>query len=323
MQGALQRRAAFMSGVVVSLLFVCTMTAFAQSLGDVARQEQERKKDQQQRESHVYTNDDLDKERILVPEDQARALTARTWIEPSTTQTAQVSAAPAPVPPGAIRVPPSPAAVNPSPASPKPALRVSSPALPEKPAAASLVRADRSDSQPLQLTRPEPRKNLLPVLVSSPSGWKTVRVATAPKQESSGLDVARPNPLRASIRQPEPDTIENNRIRVERGDSLWKLAERNLGSGARWRELAELNPQLSNPNLIRVGAWIHLPSQEPQNAKHIVVRSGDTLWSVAHAEFGRGLAFSCIAGANPQLHSVDRIRPGDTLTLPQACAVAR
>jgi len=47
------------------------------------------------------------------------------------------------------------------------------------------------------------------------------------------------------------------------------------------------------------------------------------LWSVAHARFGSGLAFSCIAGANPQLQSIDRIRPGDTLVLPQACAITR
>jgi nucleoid-associated protein YgaU len=323
MQRALQRRAVIMTGVVVSLLLICTMTSFAQNLGDVARQERERKKDQPQRETHVYTNDDLDKERILVPEDQARALTARTWIEPPATQEAQASAAPAPVPPGAIRVPPSPAAVKPSPASPKPVLMVSSPALPDAPAANSPIRVDRSDSQPLQLTRPAPRKVLFPVLVSSPSGWKTVRVETAAKKEFSRPDVATPNPVRASLRKPEPDTSETNRVRVERGDSLWKLAERHLGSGALWRELAELNPQLSNPNLIRAGAWIHLPAQEPRNAKHIVIRSGDTLWSVAHAEFGSGLAFSCIAGANPQLRSVDRIRPGDTLALPETCAIAR
>ena len=48
-------------------------------------------------------------------------------------------------------------------------------------------------------------------------------------------------------------------IRVEKGDSLWRLASKHLGSGKRWRELAALNPNLSNPNLIRVGQWIKLP----------------------------------------------------------------
>jgi nucleoid-associated protein YgaU len=190
------------------------------------------------------------------------------------------------------------------------------------PAADLPVSVSRSVPQPQRSARSETSVVTPTVLVSSPTGWRTVRLGTA-KDEFSLSDVATRKPVRASARQPEANSSETNRVRVEHGDSLWKLAERHLGSGTLWRELAKLNPQLSNPNLIRVGDWIHLPSQGPRNAKHIVVRSGDTLWSVAHAEFGNGLAFSCIAGANPQLRSVDRIRPGETLVLPDTCAIAR
>jgi nucleoid-associated protein YgaU len=315
MQGALQRRAVIMSGVVVSLLLACTMTSFAQSLGDVARQEQERKKDQPQRETHVYTNDDLEKPHILVPEDRARALSARTWIEPTPLQTAEASVPPASISSDAIRVPPSRAAA-------KTALIVSSPARVETPSADLSVSVSASRPQPRRSARSETSRTPVSALVSSSTGWKTVGLGTT-KEEFSLSDVATRKPVLALAPQPEGNSSETNRVRVERGDSLWKLAEQHLGNGALWHELARLNPQISNPNLIRAGDWIHLPSQEPRNAKHIVVRSGDTLWSVAHAEFGSGLAFSCIAGANPQLRSADRIVPGETLVLPETCALAR
>src|ERR1043166_6493351 len=46
--------------------------ASAQSLGDLARQERERKGDQPHRAVHVYINEDLARPQILVPEDQKR-----------------------------------------------------------------------------------------------------------------------------------------------------------------------------------------------------------------------------------------------------------
>jgi nucleoid-associated protein YgaU len=114
-------------------------------------------------------------------------------------------------------------------------------------------------------------------------------------------------------------------ITVQTGDSLWKLAERYLGKAERWIELAKNNPQLENPSLIRPGDPIHLPLpvQPRADLKKIIIRRGDTLWSVAQAEFGQPLAFACIAHANPQLQSANVIRAGQTLVLPEACALSR
>ena len=63
----------------------------------------------------------------------------------------------------------------------------------------------------------------------------------------------------------EPATVT---VTVQRGDSLWSLAARHLGSGARWQEIFDLNrgtPQadgrsLSNPNFIQIGWVLELPS---------------------------------------------------------------
>ena len=118
-------------------------------------------------------------------------------------------------------------------------------------------------------------------------------------------------------------TSAGTAVLVQLGDSLWKLAARYLGNGERWHEVAKLNPHLVDPAIIRVGEWIQIPSQVPQETRQIVVHPGDTLWSVAQTALGSPLAFNCIAHANPQLQSADAIRAGQTLVVPEACAVAR
>jgi nucleoid-associated protein YgaU len=122
-----------------------------------------------------------------------------------------------------------------------------------------------------------------------------------------------------------PLATATSTVRVQRGDSLWKLAEEHLGNGARWHELAQLNPEISDPNVIHAGDSIRLASQsqESQSAKRFIVRPGDTLSSVAQAEFGNARAFPCIASANPNLRTADLIFPGQALVLPDACPIVR
>lgn len=45
---------------------------------------------------------------------------------------------------------------------------------------------------------------------------------------------------------------------VRSGDSLWKIAARELGNGERWRDIAKLNPKV-DPNRLHVGQRIALP----------------------------------------------------------------
>ena len=117
--------------------------------------------------------------------------------------------------------------------------------------------------------------------------------------------------------------VTHTTIRVHNGDSLWKIAERNLGNGARWREIASLNPEIANPDIIHAGDWIRLAPQETQSAKRFIVRPGDTLSSVAQMQFGNARAFSCIASANPNLRTADLIFPGQSLVLPDTCPIVR
>lgn len=51
-----------------------------------------------------------------------------------------------------------------------------------------------------------------------------------------------------------------NTYKVQSGDTLWKIAEAHLGSGARYTEIFEANRDiLDNPDLIRPGQVLRIP----------------------------------------------------------------
>lgn len=58
-----------------------------------------------------------------------------------------------------------------------------------------------------------------------------------------------------------PNTKTVTTYTVVKGDSLWNIAKKYLGNGARWTEIYELNKnQISNPNLIYPGQVLIMPS---------------------------------------------------------------
>jgi nucleoid-associated protein YgaU len=139
-------------------------------------------------------------------------------------------------------------------------------------------------------------------------------------------DIAKIPPSPASVpetlgtRRPESVVEESTeKLKIQPGDSLWRLAQRYFGSGSRWKRLAALNPQLANPSRILVGEWIHVPAEHKQHAHQVVIQPGDTLWKVAQTALGSPVALNCIAQANPQIQSVNLVRAGETLTVPTAC----
>ena len=119
---------------------------------------------------------------------------------------------------------------------------------------------------------------------------------------------------------------------VQPGDSLWKLAQQNLGRGNRYPELLAVNPSVVNPNQIRTGAQLNLPvvvatlhptrNASDTTAPTIKVRKGDTLWNLAKSNLGRSSAWPCLAAANPSISDPNRIYEGQNLILPPACSSA-
>ena len=56
------------------------------------------------------------------------------------------------------------------------------------------------------------------------------------------------------------------RHRVQDGDSFWKLAEKYLGAGHRWKEIATLNPGIT-PEQLQAGQELILPLEEDKEGR--------------------------------------------------------
>ena len=109
-------------------------------------------------------------------------------------------------------------------------------------------------------------------------------------------------------------------IVVQRGDSLWKIAERTLGRGSRWREVLAANPSVVSPESLQAGMQLKLPVdvRAPRTEK-VKVNAGDTLTKIAQAQYGRAGYWRCIAEANPDITDANRIFEGQELRLPRRC----
>jgi nucleoid-associated protein YgaU len=113
-------------------------------------------------------------------------------------------------------------------------------------------------------------------------------------------------------------------IIVKYGDSLWKLAQINLGDGHRWHELAAINPSIVNPEHIVPGTPINIAATGPAaptapSDSAVTVRKGDSLWKIAQRKLGFGGFWGCIAKANPVIRDADRIYTGQVLAVPETC----
>jgi nucleoid-associated protein YgaU len=219
------------------------------------------------------------------------------------------------------------------------------------PAVPNLNSAPKPASPSFATVAPAPRKKVftdapaVPVIAPKSSAPSPVISTVAPKAPVAPLAVAPETSVTPSaalavapkvlpshpvvlvapkVSAPVASSVRT--ITVCRGDSLWKLAQQNLGQGVRWPDLVAANPTLSDPNRIAVGSRILVPSVSPvvssssNSTSKIKVRSGDTLWTLARSHFGHASSWSCIAQANPLLSNPDRIFPGQELLLPAKCS---
>jgi nucleoid-associated protein YgaU len=141
-------------------------------------------------------------------------------------------------------------------------------------------------------------------------------VPVAPTQPAAPIAKSHPaTPLTSAA------SARLNRITVQPGDSLWKLAAQNLGQGLRWHDLRAVNPGILNPDHIVAGTQIYLPAavSSPRIAVKFTVRAGDTLSQIAQSQLGHASYAACIARANPTIRDANRIYVGQSLLLPAAC----
>jgi DNA-binding SARP family transcriptional activator/LysM repeat protein len=127
-------------------------------------------------------------------------------------------------------------------------------------------------------------------------------------QEYAAVATVDPLTPASNVRAPATETPMKATYRVRAGDSLWRIAERELGSGFRWREIYRLNKEatfpdggrLTNPHLIRPGWVLELPEK-----KHLPSKAEDTSQEAA-----------VDAPTGPSLNGHGEADPSPVLTAP-------
>jgi nucleoid-associated protein YgaU len=301
-----------------SCAFLFATQCYAQTTNDqdvaaAARQERARKESQQKKSQHVYTEEDLRRAQILIPEDRAQIEARKIQQAPPAAEKSEQVVDAESLPPDAplgdvarhfrqqkqsqklqqtadfhLPFADAPKLASPNPtvltspeqpvlSSPKPPVLVSpkprvfnlpKPLLqPRLPNISNPLAPRFAPYRPPTKRSPFGRPKFLvpePTMASptrptvEPKLVVPSRSATVPKLSAPTRPLAGPtSPAKPPI-APRGST-QQNVITVKRGDSLWKLAKQNLGSGLRWRELLSANPTILNPNRIFAGSQLALP----------------------------------------------------------------
>lgn len=168
-----------------------------------------------------------------------------------------------------------------------------------------------------------------------PPGVALGAAARAAASSQERVDGAEPvEPGRADRTEPAlPRVAQLPTVLTHRHDTLWGLAEKHLGDGNRYPEIIDLNRGLEQPDgrALQPGGriypgWTLLLPADAAVAPHRdhVVHAGESLWSIAEDELGRGAEYPAIFEANrgiPQqaggaLADPDVILPGWVLHVP-------
>ena len=181
----------------------------------------------------------------------------------------------------------------------------------------------------------------------SPRGWVTSTVASALILFSASNALAQPASaavVATADQRPQPPAPRSDAYHVPDdvhpdcprhqavlGDTYWSLAEHHLGDGSRYSEIDALNhDRIPNPSMLLPGAIVllphdatNLPRPAPEDARHVVVKPGETASSIAEREYGDADAWTTLWDLNrnrPQpdgraWRDPDLLRPGWHLTI--------
>jgi nucleoid-associated protein YgaU len=186
-----------------------------------------------------------------------------------------------------------------------------------------------SERAPLSPNFSAPAKPAISLTAPAPHAPAVHAAAPSPAAAPKLLLPAKPVPARPSLVPPVAPVAPSihyssgKQIRIQPGDSLWKLARRHLGAGTRWSDLLAANPTISDPLNLHPGVMLVVPATQLRSRVQppsITVHSGDSLWKIAASQLGSAAAWPCIAQANPQLRDANLLRPGQILILPASCA---
>ena len=163
-------------------------------------------------------------------------------------------------------------------------------------------------------------------------------LATSVSQQVDTAQPAGPSTWQAvksdDVAQQTPAAAAATTHQVQTGETLWSIAEKELGDGMRWPEIAELNHGVTQPDGHSLGDshWVNpgwtltIPSAPaPASAPTAyTVRPGDTLSEIAQQELGSSDRFGEILAASSSIEQPggahltdpDRLGVGWTLEVP-------
>ncbi|WP_145952860.1 LysM peptidoglycan-binding domain-containing protein [Tessaracoccus aquimaris] len=179
-----------------------------------------------------------------------------------------------------------------------------------RPAMGALVAAALAVPTVAQASPPEPGQ-------PTPAPTATATATATVRSDATDGDAGTPAAQQAS-----------RPYQVRPGDELWTVAEEQLGSGERWREIVALNPDIDDSLKVRPGQSLRLPSAvatpTDAGAMVVVVQRGDSLWSIAERVLGDGERWREIFDLNrDQIADPDEIDIGWALTLPSVSEPAQ
>lgn len=298
-----------------------------QDAAEAARQERARR-EQSQRQKHVYTEDDLSRAKILTPEDEARftalrhSQTAPTGETPQPSLDASVEVPQLPLgdiarryrnaklalqPPTAFHLPfdeptfAAPIVSLPNVAPPRPSFSPAHPNLaPARPSVA--VAPAITSAAPLRRIDPFARRSV-PVAPSS-----VVHIAPAAPAAQPRFSHPAPSP-----ELPQPGVSQKIAAPRFAAPKFSPLAAESSPAPA-----AVTPSPTPQPN---VAAAIVPPSQplasSYSTARTVTVQPGDSLWKLAQQTLGRGSRWHELIAANPGIVDPTRLTAGTKIVVPQ------
>ena len=118
------------------------------------------------------------------------------------------------------------------------------------------------------------------------------------------------------------------KVVVEEGDSLWRIAERYLGSGSAWKKIVDANAGVNENTVLKTGLVLKVPTQSEspvaaqaprstvsRGGRYYEIQEGDSLWRIASEELGEGTRWQEIKEANPGVN-LDVLKVGKRIQLP-------
>ena len=213
----------------------------------------------------------------------------------------------------------------------------------------------KAAAQPSRLTR-EPVRNNTGARRQLRTGQTRSVLAQAGRATQAAFGSQKPAPAQTKRPLVETSTqrlgsakvqTSKQRYTVRSGDSLERIARRELGNASRWRDVAKLNG-ISDPNLVRVGQVLTLPQAGKAAAKpaaqkvakgkqgssakkrasassggagEYIVAKGDVLSRIAERQLGSSKRWREIVALNPGLNP-SKLHVGARLVMPSRAGKA-